>query len=230
MVFLSSPGFHDGTGLDIHVRSTIEEYFSYFETSAFRIGDVIFELYREEFFVNGVKLGLDSLPFDFGKNSRYHLQKEEIPNGKNSKFHTYYKLSWDDGNSNILFKFYKQYLTISINSYGVEFVDSVGLLGSFPNGAMITRDGQEMFDFKEYGFEWQVNPTDSRLFVMDRAPQLPFEQCRMPTASRPAFRKLRAGERKLQEQALLACAAADSVELCVSDVMSTGDLGLATLW
>eukprot|EP00977_Amphora_coffeiformis_P016808 scaffold5317_cov160-Amphora_coffeaeformis.AAC.16 len=230
MVFLSSSGFHDGTGLDIHVRSTIEDYFSYFETAAFRIGDVTFELYREEFFVNGVQLGLDALPFAFGKNSRYHLEKEEIPDQKNSKYHMYYNLSWDDGKSNILFKFYKGYLTISINAYGVDFADCVGLLGQFPTGAMISRDGKEISRFMEYGFEWQVDPTDPMLFVKNRAPQLPFEQCRMPTASRPAIRKLRAGERKLQEQALSACATADSVELCVSDVMTTGDLGLASLW
>ena len=117
-----------------------------------------------------------------------------------------------------------------MNAYGDDFAGSVGLLGRYPDGTMISRDGQEMSNFEQYGFEWQVAPTDPMLFVKNRSPQLPFEQCRMPTASRPAIRKLRAGERKLQEHALLACAAADSVELCVSDVMATGDLGLASLW
>ena len=230
MVFLKSAGFHDGTGLDLHVRSTIESYFSFFETAALRIGEDTIELYSNEFYVNGVKLGVGALPFTFGKDSNYKLTEAEIPAKKNAKFYNYYKLSWDGGKSHIMFMFYKKFLTISVSGHAQDFEDSVGLLGDYHTGNMIGRDGQEISDFNEYGFEWQVDPNDPQLFMVNREPQLPFEQCRMPTAPRPARRALRGEERKLQQEAMVECADAADVDLCVLDVMSTGDIGLATLW
>ena len=68
----------------------------------------------------------------------------------------------------------------------------------------------------------------------DRAPQLPSEGCRMPTESRPSRRLLRSNNNGLYEKAATACSAATSnehdLELCVDDIMATGELGLAGAW
>jgi hypothetical protein len=73
-----------------------------------------------------------------------------------------------------------------------------------------------------------------RLFAdADRAPQLPYELCRMPTAARPNSRHLRANTALLQK-AQSACSdavtSAGDLELCIDDVMVTGELGLASVW
>ena len=97
---------------------------------------------------------------------------------------------------------------------------------------MIDRDGRVMADFNAYGFEWQVNPEDPEIFADARAPQLPFEKCRMPTAARPSRRALRGPSALLAKQAGEACAhvQGNDKNLCIDDIMMTGDVGLAGLW
>lgn len=89
-----------------------------------------------------------------------------------------------------------------------------------------------MSDFDQYGFEWQVNPVDAKLFVDNCAPQLPFEQCRMPSATRPVRRKLRGADAVLFDEAAEACShlKGSNFDLCIEDVMATGDVGLASVW
>lgn len=108
-------------------------------------------------------------------------------------------------------------------------------MGDHSDGSMVSRSGK-LFEgsFEAYGFEWQVNPSmgDKKLFMEDRSPQLPYERCRMPTASRPQRRHLRANN-GLFEKAKTACQAAASpqdVDLCIDDIMATGELGLADIW
>jgi hypothetical protein len=96
---------------------------------------------------------------------------------------------------------------------------------------MYNRDGvktEGLLTFEEHAFEWQVTPDDVQLFLEARQPQLPFEQCRMPTAARPARRHLRS-DTILLKQAEEACSKVhpSDFQLCVDDVMMTGDIGLA---
>ena len=37
LVLLHSEEFHNGAGLDLHIRTTIQDYFSYIETAALRV-------------------------------------------------------------------------------------------------------------------------------------------------------------------------------------------------
>lgn len=90
--------------------------------------------------------------------------------------------------------------------------------------------------FADFAMEWQVDPfRDNTLFRDNRAPQLPFEQCRLPTAPRPSrHRKLRGSTKLMFEQAKEACrkttkSAFDRI-LCIDDVMTTGLLDLAEDW
>ena len=135
--------------------------------------------------------------------------------------------------STLLFKFYKQFLTISVNGNAVDFGNAVGLMGEFHTGDMYSRHGQHMTSFEDFGFEWQVNHQtgdDPRLFRVSREPQLPYEKCRLPSLPRPSRRKLLRGDRALHEAARRACeahAGSTDFELCVEDVMITGDVGIA---
>ena len=224
-----SEQFHNGAGLDLHARTTIQDYFSYIETAALRVGDDTMQFFKDHFFLNGVKMSPADLPFSFGGDYKYTITAPVIEK-KNPLYYQFYKVDLHEGSS-LLFKFYKQYLTIDISAHPADFGDAVGLLGEYGTGNMISRSGDEMTDFQHYGFEWQVSPEDPKLFLDARAPQLPFEQCRMPSAARPARRVLRA-DTALREQANNACAhvGGSSFDLCVNDVMTTRDIGLADLW
>lgn len=233
LVMVHSDKFHMGTGLDLHVRTTIESYFSYIETAALRIGEHVVEFHKNHFFIDGDEYKPSDLPMTFGTGAlQYTISNAEVEEGKNSRFYQYYKVDLHE-NSSILFKYYKKYLTIDVSGHVADFHDSVGLLGDFHTGNMVSREGQIMNNFNEFGFEWQVQPEeDGKLFREDKGPQLPFEQCRMPTAARPARRHLRGGDQALHEAAMKACAhvSGNGFDLCVDDVLSVGDLGLATLW
>ena len=94
--------------------------------------------------------------------------------------------------------------------------------------------------------EWQVDPTrgDPLLFDTARPPQLPYELCRWPTAARPGRRQLwlRGGStgsggeegRVTLDQALQACheqsVSMANLDLCVDDILMTGDTDLASIW
>ena len=231
LVMVHSNQFHNGAGLDLHVRTTIEDYFSFIESAALRIGEHTIEVHPTKMYIDGHELDKDELPVTFGDDFKYTISKAEVESNKNARFYNYYKIDLHE-DSNILFKFYKNYLTIDVSGHAKDFGDSVGLLGDYHTGAMVSRDGDIMDDFMSYGFEWQVNPEDAKLFMENRSPQLPFEPCRMPTKARPARRRLRAGNVALLQEATKACSKlSDSdAELCINDVMSTGDIGIATLW
>ena len=232
LVMVHSDQFHDGAGFDLHVRTTMQDYFSYIETAAFRVGDDIVQFYMDAVFLNGFKLKPSSdLPLTFGGAFRYTVRDVTVEAGKDKKFYRYYQVDLHN-DSTIVFKFYKQFLTIDISGHANDFSDSVGLLGEYQSGAMIDRDGSEMYDFTEFGFEWQVQPTDPIIFLDQREPQLPFESCRMPTGARPARRVLLRGNRVLLKQAEHACAHLSSgdAELCVDDVLMTNDIGIAYNW
>jgi len=47
---------------------------------------------------------------------------------------------------------------------------------------------------------------------------------------RPSRRKLRGKDSALMQSAKDACIAASDVDLCLEDVLMTGDLGIAGLW
>ena len=207
---------------DLHARTTIDSYFSYIDSAAFRVQDVTVEIQKDYFVVNGVKLSYkESLPLTQGPVTLV----QTIDSDKKQAYEAHFL------GSSIEFKFYKQFLSVNLSGGAAAMAGATGLLGNFPSGEMYNRDKQrteEKISFKEHAFEWQVNPDDVKLFQEDRQPQLPFEACRMPTGARPARRHLRQN-RDLLQQAEEACAkvSGSDFELCVDDVMMTGDIGLA---
>lgn len=197
--------------------------------AALPIGDIILEFHQDSFLLSGTRLTPSDRPLTFGGDYKYTITNAPIEQGKNAKFYQYYKVDLNKDLS-ILFKFYKNFLTISVDSDAADFGDSVGLLGDHATGDMVSRDGIVMEDFTLFAFEWQTNPEDPKLFFDSQSPQLPFEVCRMPTAARPA-RRLRHNFALMEiAQTACACVRGSSFDLCVEDVVATGDGGLASLW
>lgn len=229
LVLIHSEQFHNRAGFDLHARTTIDAFYSYIEAAALRVGDNTLELENEQFYMNGVKLAYTDLPMTIGPEGDYQYTVSLQTNDNHVK-----EILVDlNGHSHILFKFYKHFLTFTLSGAAEDFGDSVGLLGQYGTGDMYSRAGEPIQSFDAYGFEWQVNPkTDGQLFRKARAPQLPYESCRLPTAARPSRRALRS-DNVLHQQAQVACAQVENghdFELCVDDIMMTGDVGLALAW
>lgn len=226
LVLAKSESFLDGAGLDVHVRTTMHSYYSYIETAAIRVGGNKMEFYNDHFFVGDAMYTEDDLPLSLSEGAKVTITKYE--QDKNPKYNKAYQVHMG-GSSSFILNFYKQFMTIKVIGEARDFGDSMGLLGDYYTGDMVARDGRIMNDFQDFAFEWQVNPDDKMIFREARAPQLPFEQCRMPTEARPSRRALRA-DADFYKKAAAACAHASDVELCVDDVMMTKDLGFAQAW
>jgi hypothetical protein len=233
LVILQATNFH-GHGLNFQVRTTLVDYFSYIEAAAVRVGEHVLEVHQHFLVLDGVKYRDANLPMVFGDDEKTytfeltHLETRETT-GNIKRRH--YRLTLDK-DSAIEFKFYKQFMTFDIVGHP-DFSHAAGLLGTYPAGDMVSREGEPREEFGDLGFEWQVQPhEDPILFAKVRSPQLPLERCYMPTAARPSRRQLRGDNQQLLEAAQGACQnqAGHDFDLCVDDVMMTGDLGLAGEW
>ena len=218
----------DSDEVDLHVRTTIDSFYSYIEAAAVKIGGRILELDGvDKIYLDGQEV---QAPVTFIGNHNITYTYRRVEDGGKKQI---YSLE-SNKHTLVQFRFYLHYLTLNVVAAGNSFHNTRGLLGSFKDGSMITRDGLAFKGkFDEYAFEWQVNPEDPVLFREQRSPQLPMESCRLPTAGRPA-RRLRANTRLLSA-ATEACAAATSghstnMDLCIDDVMVTGEVGLASVW
>ena len=218
-----SDKFHNNTGMDLHIRTTIYEFYSYIETAALRVGKYTLQVEQDKLTLGDTEFSYDDLPVTFGDDFKYEITMNEQDDD-----HTQIRVLLHE-HAEIFFSYYKKFLHIFLSGNVHDFYDSVGLTGEFGSGAMVARDGSIMEAFEEFAHNWQVNPaTDPLLFREARAPQFPTEKCRMPTVEAPSRRNLR-GDKVLYKQAMEACAAKNGkrFDLCVDDVMATGDLGMA---
>ena len=114
------------------------------------------------------------------------------------------------------------------NATDYFFGHSFGMMGSFENGQMVGRDATTIIsDPNEFGQEWQVLPSEPKLFQdRKRAPQAPMK-CIMPTQTDIHRRRL--GGSLARSAAESACShwRAEQQNACVFDVLMTGDLDLA---
>ena len=224
VVFHSDKFNHEG--LDFHVRTTIfDDLYSYIESAALRLGDSIVEVHNGHVLLNGVKHDESEMPLEFGQNKKYKFEVTKVEGSRRS-----YRLALDN-DSGIDFKFYKGMMTFGILGHP-HFENGSGLLGAYPSGEMLSRAGEPMKNFIDFGFEWQVNAEDVTLFQDARMPQLPYERCRMPSRTAESSRRRLRGNRKLMEAAENACSHVKGRDftLCVDDVVMTGDVELAHEW
>lgn len=230
LVLLHNPGFANGLGMDIHIRTEIDTWWSYIKTAVLRIGDDTFEVMGGEglkYWVNG-KAGKTSL-----KNGRT-LEKTLAGKYKirfrwmNANQHIF-NVDLGDGES-ILFKTFKQFVRVNVNASNPEdFLGSSGLMGSFPGGVHYARDNSTVLDdVNVMGQEWQVLSDERKLFHNLAGPQHP-AKCSMPTETETS-RKRRLGEAGITlEDAERACARVDAANrnACIFDVLATNDKDMA---
>jgi hypothetical protein len=207
--------------MDIHVRSTIHYSYSYIGAAAVRIGKDILEVGSwGDFALNGIDGALrtdNHIP----KLGGYNVEYKQV----NKKLHTFDIVITP--NFNVTIATNKAWVSVKISGAPMAgmFDDVTGLMGNY-HGEKLSRDGLVMEDLNAFGQEWQVRPEEGNLFRKVRAPQYP-QECLLPTLTKETGRRL--GEAVDQDTAEKACEglAGKAFELCVEDVMLSGDLDMA---
>lgn len=222
LLMLHSDHVNDNKKLDLHIRTTIRDFYSSIEVAALRVGEEVLEADAKKFYYNGVEMHDDDLPFETSEftvtgpvyNPAFTHRRE-------------YQVVLNDKSYITLVKT-KNFVSLSVAGNHEDFGKSYGLLGDFFTGEALGRDGLIMDDWVEYGMEWQVSENEPKLFRELREPQLPNDKCKMPSTSATSRRRLRGDDPVLLEAAHVACRhAGTDFDACVSDVLSTGDLSFA---
>jgi hypothetical protein len=228
LVLLQNDNFANGRGMDIHIRTTHEAFYSYIEEAAIRLGDDVVEFAQKGFYVNGVQ-GMDSdLPTTIGGG--FVLKAPTLtPSGATKS----YIIELQHGDYLLVYK-YKHFLAVQVHGQPQDFGTSVGLLGNFYTSSMLARDGVTVLhDPDEFGAEWQVRQDELQLFRTLREPQHPTASCKpVPETSRKNLRHLRTGDASFVQAAEAACAhkSINDFDFCVHDVLATRDFGMAEAW
>lgn len=217
MVLASSNNFAKGQGLDIHLRTTIRDNWSFISGAALRIGEDILEVHSfGKYYLNGVEDA--PLPPKFGGLPISHKVQKRRPD--------HFTIYTNPGKVQI--RVFHDFVSVNIQDPSPEsFGDTVGLMGDFKTGAWLMRDGETMAtNPNEFGAEWQVQENESQLFVEEGSVKPP-ETCRLPDPSKEERRRLEESSVTV-ETAKAACAHwKEDKDVCMHDVLLTGDLDVA---
>jgi hypothetical protein len=234
LVYVHNPGFHQGVGMDIHVRTKMRRQWSYIDTLTLRIGTDVLEVKggaAETYWLNNVEQDATPTNTLSGFSLSYHRS--------NSKQRTFIVDLGQD--QRIEIGTFKDFVSVTIHGATAEdFGTSTGLAGEFGTGRKLTRDGlSEMVDDIDYGQEWQVHPSlsadsdpdaDPMLFRKVEGPQFPEEQCILPTSVVLTERRRRLSESEVKQGvAEKACKlhhiqGSAEFDACVFDVLLTDDI------
>lgn len=220
LVLIHAPEFDHGLDLDIHVRTTIQYAYSFISSAVLRIGNSILEIGSYgDYFLDGVS----HADLTGASLSGYEIIHSH-PDEKRHLFDIVLSPTED-----VTVTTFKDIVSVSIRNPSKDrFGASIGLMGTFQDGTMVSRDGRTVLstatenDRNAFGQEWQVRQDDPKLFQVSRAPQYPLEECRLPPTSE-ASSQLR-GRRLLQnnislQDAKSACDSlrGDSKQACIYD-------------
>merc|ERR1711972_856892 len=167
--------------MDIHLRAKKTKQWSYISTAVVSIGGDTFEVSgnkdgntellnmvevkKSEWDQNLVKIG--RFPISYIKhhtNQRGYV----IDLGKKESIHI---KTWKD----------MVRVDIIVNNESNTFGGSLGLMGSYPEGIMLGRDGKTVIsDFNKFGQEWQVSSYEPKIFHVIEGPHHP-SKCDVPT-------------------------------------------------
>jgi len=214
--------------LDIHIRTSMVRYWSYVKTAAVRIGNDILEVEGSVAKEDGVVKG------------HYHINYEHLGpltdlggypvtiSPRNNKYTI--DLDKDYPGQKIEIKTFKEFVGVKIIGATAEsFGNAIGIMGDFRTGNTYARDGSTVLnDFTELGLEWQVLPSDGKLFHEIASPQFP-ELCYLPEDPR-GDRARRLGESDVTEEAAEAACANLKDEFdrkgCIYDILATQDMDM----
>lgn len=212
--------------MTIHIRTKIVTWWSYIETAVVRIGNETIEVTGGEehkYFVNGVRGengGKDFLWSTLGL--KVHLKQATSKQ---------LKVRIDLLNADAIgLEVFKDFVKVNVKMMDMKwkkFEGSVGLMGSYPHGETVGRDGMTQYtDMNEFGQEWQVRQDEPKLFSAVEGPQYP-NKCVMPTEINTEDKRRRLGESMISTtDAEIACSRVDEKnrDACIFDVLATNDL------
>lgn len=232
LVLLKNKAFHNGTGMDIHIRTRIKTWWSFVDAAALRIGSQTLE-------VNGGNL--DQWVWINGKPNN-PLTQERWYHSELYGYTVRYQQTglsrevqvYLGGDEVIILKTYKDFVRVDLSlKKPHHYQGSLGLLGRYPDGARVGRDRLSLLqDANAFGQEWQVLPEEPKIFhSYEGVVQAP-NQCTMPTATKMLRRRRRLEESSVsREDAEVACTRQVSdlrdLKACVSDVLATDDIHMA---
>jgi hypothetical protein len=198
-------------GIRAHIRTKISDWWSYIESAAIQIGDETLEVTGGsdggKYWVNG------QLAQDLLDDSSFVMAGFPVEFHRITSKQILLRIGFGS-NGAMAIKTYNDFVEVDVKAQlPKEFDGSVGMMGSYPSGAKLARDGRTiMEDTDAFGKEWQVLATEPMLFhTMEGSTQYP-QECAMPTTGLETNRKLR---RRLgmslitQEDAERACAHAN---------------------
>jgi len=228
LVMMSDPKFADDLGLDIHIRTKIVRYWSYIKSVAIRIGNDILE-------IEGT-LDEDDAEPHYWINYEYQGELDDYAGFTvTQEFPVAYKgeykidLSPKYQDQYILVQLFKEFVRVQFHGGEEVFGNTVGLLGDYNTGKTFARDGSTvMNDFVELGDEWQVIPSEPKLFHEIIRPQFP-QKCIQPEDPRGDRRRRLAESTISIEQAEEVCAQLKdplTIKDCVYDILATQDLDM----
>eukprot|EP00526_Cylindrotheca_closterium_P006728 CAMPEP_0113637752 /NCGR_PEP_ID=MMETSP0017_2-20120614/19773_1 /TAXON_ID=2856 /ORGANISM="Cylindrotheca closterium" /LENGTH=746 /DNA_ID=CAMNT_0000548819 /DNA_START=2249 /DNA_END=4489 /DNA_ORIENTATION=+ /assembly_acc=CAM_ASM_000147 len=221
--------FAEALGLDIQIRTKVVRFWSYIKNVAIKIGNDILEIEGS--------VDADDADAHYWINFEYQGEldtfagfpvTQQLPSTYKRRY--IIDLSSKYPGASIVVQLYKEFARVQFNGDQSVFGNTVGLLGDFKTGELLARDGSTvMNDFADFGDEWQVLPSEDKLFHEIAHPQFP-ELCIKPEDPR-GERKRRLEESNISiEKAESVCGAALtdplSIKDCVYDILATQDLDM----
>jgi hypothetical protein len=240
-VLFNNPGFGNGLGLRVHIRTKIETWWSYIEQAVVQIGDQMLQLNGGSNANGGPHYWVNGMPGQANVSEDPNLatlvEHEQFDAGfsvyyqkPNDKRHLF-RIALNHAGDAITLHTYKDWLFVDVRvGKQQNFAGTMGLLGRFPSGDLVARDGVTvMTDTNAFGKEWQVLATETMLFHHDGA-VIPAMECVMPAEKIAKDQQRRLGESFVSlEDAEAACAhvADQGHDDCVFDVMASEDIDMA---
>jgi hypothetical protein len=230
LTLVKDANFADGLGLDIQIRTKLVRYWSYIKSVAIKIGNDILEIEgsadaddaEAHYWINFEYQGELDEAFAAGFSVT-----QELPSVYKRRYHIDLSPKYPD--TTITVELYKEFVRVRFHGDHHAFGNTVGLMGDYKTGKTLARDGTTVLnDFTEFGDEWQVLPSEPKLFHEISHPQFP-ELCIKPEDPR-GERQRRLAESTISiEQAEAACATLNdplSIKDCVYDILATQDLDM----
>ncbi len=237
---MTSKKFASGLGIDVHIRTTridnSKMSYSYISGTAIQIGPDVLEVQAQAdgpiVLMNGDELQFEEMTGKVFAGS-FHVTKSAKGKKKNISV---YDLDLGQGRS-IQVRSNRKTGMIFVDISGTFPEDTMGLLGSPHDHALLSRDGKSDLTgaWNTMGEDWQVNDTDPKLFEdKDRHPQYPVGCVYEADNAKSHLRRRLIDEvgsdaAVSTKEAEMACAHATGVkrEFCIDDVIATNDLELA---
>lgn len=229
LVLVKSNMYHHGKGLEVQIRTEIQEFWSITSAVAVKIDSSVLEIQSSgKYFLDGAE-NVDLLNANIAGH-RITWQSKIMDSEANWII---FSIHLANG-ANIHVTVRNKLLDVNLeNAKHNDFGDSIGLMGSLSRRKMLGRDGQTVFkDYEVYGQEWQVLKGDMLFMDVGEGPQHP-AKCNFPSEARKSFlyerRKLRGAESKFAKKAEQVCNTwpVQTRDACIFDVLATGDLTMA---